>query len=161
MNRSQSSLFQFLNFLIFFHSNLNMGFFLAIELHLPNQRSIILLFKKLISFQVRDLLFPFHSSGSQEGRRTRNWFQQSSLPIHEVIFFAQEILLKFIYSEKATQFCKIFLLLLTVCTIEKVRGGFRKILWPSQNIWTSSADINQKSADLLWCKLGDLMRTKD
>ena len=65
------------------------GGFLAIELHLPNRRSIILLFKKLISFQVRDLLFPFHSSGSQEGRRTRNWFLQSSLPVHEVIFYVQ------------------------------------------------------------------------
>ena len=41
---------------------------------------------------------------------------------------------KFIYSEKATKFCEIFSLLLTVCTV--VRWRFRKILWPSQNIWT-------------------------
>ena len=38
---------------------------------------------------------------------------------------------KFIYSEKVTKFCKIFTLLLTVCTVVK---RFRKILWPSQNI---------------------------
>ena len=45
------------------------------------------------------------------------------------------MLLKLIYSEKATKFCEIFPLLLTACT-SKGRGRFRKILWPSQNIWT-------------------------
>ena len=44
--------------------------------------------------------------------------------------------LKFIYSEKATRFCKISTLLLSVCTVDKVRWRFRKILWPSQNIRT-------------------------
>ena len=44
--------------------------------------------------------------------------------------------LKFIYSEKATKFCEIFLLL-WLCVLQwKLRGRFRKILWPSQNIWT-------------------------
>ena len=45
---------------------------------------------------------------------------------------------KLIYSEKATKFCEIFILLLTVCMYcsQKVRWRFRKILWPSQNIWT-------------------------
>ena len=42
--------------------------------------------------------------------------------------------LKFIYSEKAIKFCVIFPLLLTVCKKSKVRGRFRKILWPSHNI---------------------------
>ena len=46
------------------------------------------------------------------------------------------IIIKFIYSEKATKFCEIFPLLLTECTAVKVRGRFCKILWPSQNIWT-------------------------
>ena len=36
------------------------------------------------------------------------------------------------FSEKATKFCEIFTLLLTICTAVKCR--FRKILWPSQNI---------------------------
>ena len=46
-------------------------------------------------------------------------------------------ILKFIYSEKATKFCKISTLLLSyVVPVKKVRWRFRKILWPSQNIWT-------------------------
>ena len=48
--------------------------------------------------------------------------------------------LKFIYSEKATKFCEIFPLLLTVLQ-SKVRGRFRKILWPSQIIWTLNRQI--------------------
>ena len=51
---------------------------------------------------------------------------------------------KFIYSEKAKFFCKIFPLLLTVCT---VRGRFRKILWPSQNIWTLHRTTDQVSVN--------------
>ena len=39
-------------------------------------------------------------------------------------------ILKFIYSEKATKFCEISTLLLSI----KVRWRFRKNLWPSQNI---------------------------
>ena len=34
----------------------------------------------------------------------------------------QFMLVKFIYSEKATKFCKIFPLLLTVCTVVKSKG---------------------------------------
>ena len=37
---------------------------------------------------------------------------------------------------KVQVFCEIFPLLLTVCTVVKSKGRFRKILWPSQNIWT-------------------------
>ena len=46
--------------------------------------------------------------------------------------------IKFEYSEKAAKFCKIStLLLFTVHTdTSKVRWGFCKILWPSQNIWS-------------------------
>ena len=54
-------------------------------------------------------------------------------------------MLKFINSEKATKFCEIFLLLLTIWLQyiqSKVRGTFRKILWPSQNIWTLSENVN-------------------
>ena len=36
--------------------------------------------------------------------------------------FLQFILLKFIYSEKATKFCDIFPLLLTLCTVVKRKG---------------------------------------
>ena len=50
----------------------------------------------------------------------------------------QTTYIKFIYSEKATKFCEIFTLLLTSTNfvLTKVRWRFRKILWPSQNIWT-------------------------
>ena len=41
-------------------------------------------------------------------------------------------LVTFIYSEKATKFCEISILLLT--TVHAVRWRFRKILWPSQNM---------------------------
>ena len=47
--------------------------------------------------------------------------------------------LKFVYFEKATKLFEIFaLLLFTVSKYiqTKVRWRFRKILWPSQNIWT-------------------------
>ena len=37
---------------------------------------------------------------------------------------------------EGTKFCEIFPLLLTTVHQSKVRGRFRKILWPSQNIWT-------------------------
>ena len=40
--------------------------------------------------------------------------------------------LKFIYSEKATRFCKISTLLLSVCAVDN--SGDRKMLWPSHNI---------------------------
>ena len=40
------------------------------------------------------------------------------------------------YSEKATKFCEIFPLLLTAVHTAKLRGRFRKIWWPSQNILT-------------------------
>ena len=43
--------------------------------------------------------------------------------------------IKFIYSEKVTNFCEIFTLLLSYIVL-KVRWRFCKILWPSQNIWT-------------------------
>ena len=46
------------------------------------------------------------------------------------------LIVKFLYSEKATHFCEIFPLLLS-CVVP-VRGRFHKILWPSQNIWTLS-----------------------
>ena len=48
-------------------------------------------------------------------------------------------LLKFVYSEKATKFCKISTLLLSTPGTyiqTKVMWRFLKILWPSQNIWT-------------------------
>ena len=44
--------------------------------------------------------------------------------------------IKFIYSEKATTFCKMFTLFCPMYCQSKIRGRFRKILWPSQNIMT-------------------------
>ena len=43
------------------------------------------------------------------------------------------LILKFIYSEKATEFCEIFTFHLQYIHRTKVRLRFRKILWPSQN----------------------------
>ena len=58
-------------------------------------------------------------------------------------------LVKFIYSEKATKFCKIFTFLLICTTSDKsMRWRFCKNLWPSQNIWTLNIKINWKI--LLW-----------
>ena len=42
--------------------------------------------------------------------------------------------LKFIYSEKATNFFEILTVDVTTVHTVKVRGRFPKILWPSQNI---------------------------
>ena len=44
--------------------------------------------------------------------------------------------IKFIYSEKATKFCEIFTLIWVAVHRTKVRRRFRKIVWPSQKIWT-------------------------
>ena len=56
------------------------------------------------------------------------WFSR------DAVYF--KILLKFIYFEKATKFWEIFPLVLTTVHTVKVKGRFRKILWPSQNLWT-------------------------
>ena len=60
--------------------------------------------------------------------------------------------IKFIYPEEATKSYKIFPLLWTVCTWSKVRGRFRKILWPSQNIWSllNKFQIKDLSKLFLW-----------
>ena len=67
------------------------------------------------------------------------FYELPAKPIHflhqQNFMFTQ--LLKFIYSEKATKFWKIFTILLTVCTVVKSKVKIsRKFLWPSQNIWT-------------------------
>ena len=49
-----------------------------------------------------------------------------------VYWNGRSLLLKFIYSEKATKFCEIS----TVDCQSNLRWRFRKIIWPSQNIWT-------------------------
>ena len=41
----------------------------------------------------------------------------ASIPVTRYVVF-----LKFIYSEEATKFCEIFPLLLTVCTVVKIKG---------------------------------------
>ena len=59
------------------------------------------------------------------------WLYQSFIPHHLAY-------LKFIYSEKATKFCEIFPLHLTVCTVVKSKG---KIL---QNVVAFSEYMNFK-----------------
>ena len=62
-------------------------------------------------------------------RWKKNWIIIQIFNIRQSNF-----IIKFIYSEKATKFCEIFTLLLTVSTVVKSKV---KILqnWPSQNIW--------------------------
>ena len=55
-----------------------------------------------------------------------------------VEFLSEKALLKFIYSKKATKFCKIFTLLLTVCTAVKSKGKI------SQNFVAFSEYMNFK-----------------
>ena len=43
--------------------------------------------------------------------------ETETLSIGKIVQF-----LKFIYSEKATKFCEIFFLLLSVCTVDKSKG---------------------------------------
>ena len=64
--------------------------------------------------------------------------------------------LKFIYSEKATTFCEIFILLLTGTKHigQKKRWRFRKILWLSQNVWTLEGSQNVKVTRILGGKIG-------
>ena len=47
---------------------------------------------------------------------------------------------KFIYSEKVTKFCKIFTLLLSVCTVDKSKVNILQNLCPSQNIRTLTSN---------------------
>ena len=52
---------------------------------------------------------------------------------------SQKLLIKFIYSEKATKFCEIFILLLTVCTVVKSKVKI------SQNFVAFSEYMNFKN----------------
>ena len=62
-------------------------------------------------------------------------------------------LLTFIYSEKATKFWEIFPLLLTTKLQSKVRGRFRKILWPSQDIWTLGIKVSNPPSEMISTQL--------
>ena len=61
--------------------------------------------------------------------------------------------LKFIYSEKATKFCKIFALLLTVCTVVKNKGK------TSQNFvaFSEYMNFNVRFLGLSWIPLPTLV----
>jgi hypothetical protein len=52
-------------------------------------------------------------------------------------------LLKFFYSEKATKFCEISTVDLSITTYigQIYSGDFAKNLWPPQNIWTLSGNV--------------------
>ena len=63
----------------------------------------------------------FATSGAND-RLVRVWYQN------------QQCKLKFMFSEKATKFCEIFPFFCRMYCQSKVRGRFRKILWPSHNI---------------------------
>ena len=57
----------------------------------------------------------------------------------KVYFRVQSDKIKFIYSEKATKFCKIstnYLIIWLAVHRTNNWWRFRKVLWPSQNIWT-------------------------
>ena len=61
---------------------------------------------------------------------------------------------KFVYSEKATKFCKICTLLLSTVHTDKSKVEICQILWPSQNIWTLLSNIKYKVEDFFkFCAL--------
>ena len=60
---------------------------------------------------------------------------------------------KFIYSEKTKNFAKFSPYFWLQYTQSKVRGRFRKILWPSQNIWTLTFKI--------WTKLENMWKSEN
>ena len=65
--------------------------------------------------------------------------------------------IKFIYSEKATIFCKIFTLLLSYVVPVKNKVKSLKILWPSQNIWTlTDAPMQNWFLELVFDKISVL-----
>ena len=45
--------------------------------------------------------------------------KEVNFDLHIAKDFFEQLSLKFIYSEKATKFCEIFTLLLSVCTVDK------------------------------------------
>ena len=69
--------------------------------------------------------------------KAEEWLHEGSIicpycTVGNLTFVTSFLFLKFIYSEKATKFCEIFPLLLTVCTVVKSKGKI------SQNFVTFS-----------------------
>ena len=59
-------------------------------------------------------------------------------------------MIKFIYSKKPKNFAKSSPYFWLQYIQSKVRGRFRKILWPSQNIWTLKVSRNAQFNFVLW-----------
>ena len=90
----------------------------------------------------RDFFCPIFTFGGYTSEYLPNLSSKWNFKITELEIFAKEsnqILVKFIYSEKATKFCEIFPLLLTVCTVIKSKGKI------SQNFVAFSEYMNYKS----------------
>jgi hypothetical protein len=60
----------------------------------------------------------------------------NALPQFQILKEIYWLMLKFIYSEKATKFCEIPPYVCLYVQLTKVKWRFRKILWPSQDIRT-------------------------
>ena len=60
-----------------------------------------------------------HQFFGERSFNLRNYFYQSITNLLLISYQSVTNLLKFIYSEKATKFCEIFTLLLSVCTVDK------------------------------------------
>ena len=68
------------------------------------------------------LLFTLHAWFMPWGDIVWKWYIGFIYKLYIFPPFKYSIVLKFIYSEKATKFCEIFPLLLTVCTVVKIKG---------------------------------------
>ena len=93
-------------------------------------------FSKLPSLWPGLALNPHRLPPCQSTFQTHSEWLRYPRTVFESCYPANRIEIKLIYSEKATTFCEIFPLILTVCTAVKSKGKISQILWPSQNIWT-------------------------
>ena len=73
--------------------------------------------------QVEDIIFNLvNNIDKEETERTIAKYKESNKQFIKKNQYVAQIYLKFIYSEKATKFCEIFPLHLTVCTVVKCKG---------------------------------------
>ena len=81
-------------------------------------------FFQIFSHNFVAILFDIFNIGSKSYTSKNEGFHRNFNPLkyQEYILSSSYGLVNFIYSEKATKFCEIFPLLLTVCTVVKSKG---------------------------------------
>ena len=82
-------------------------------------------FFQIFSHNFVAILFDIFNIGSKSYTSKNEGFHRNFNPLkyQEYILSSSYGLVNFIYSEKATKFCEIFPLLLTVCTVVKSKEG--------------------------------------